>query len=179
MSTSAQQQTDYDGYEAIVESFDGKPCQQTVIELLLDRGFSINDDGRIISDGIEINHSSIAREAGVDRGVVESVVASIDEDEQLSLIFKHMGQMPCMVDLATVFDFTVLTIEVEDPEQAGIIRRVSTEFDRCGVSVRQLVCDDPDFTESPRLDIVTGDRVPGRLFDSLRTLPFVLSIEVS
>jgi hypothetical protein len=60
-----------------MEKFEGSPSQQAVIRLLLERGFSVNDEGRVVSGGIEIPNTGIAREIDVDRRVVDSTTDAI------------------------------------------------------------------------------------------------------
>ena len=54
-------------FDEIMEKFEGSPSQQAVIRLLLERGFSVNEAGRVVSGGIEIPFTEIAREIDVDR----------------------------------------------------------------------------------------------------------------
>lgn len=41
-------------FDEILEKFEGSPSQQAVIRLFLERGFSVNEEGRVVSGGIEI-----------------------------------------------------------------------------------------------------------------------------
>ena len=56
----------------IQEKFKNHPAQEKVIRLLLERGFQINAQGRVVSGGIEIPHTQIANEIEVDRRVVDA-----------------------------------------------------------------------------------------------------------
>jgi len=47
--------------------FKDLPAQQKVAKLLFERGFQVNDGGNIVSGHIEIPHTQIAKEVGVDR----------------------------------------------------------------------------------------------------------------
>jgi hypothetical protein len=166
-------------FQAIMEKFEGSPGQQAVIRLLLERGFSVNEEGRVVSGSIEIPNTQIAQEVGVDRRVVDTTTSAILADEQLEQIFRNISQIPSLMDLAPVLDLTVLTIAVQDAEKAGIVAEITTRLADRGISIRQAVSEDPEFTDEPRLHLITGDPIPGDLITELTNLPFVRSIELS
>jgi predicted regulator of amino acid metabolism with ACT domain len=164
-------------FDEIMGKFEGSPSQQAVIRLLLERGFSVNDEGRVVSGGIEIPNTGIAREIGVDRRVVDSTTNAILEDPELKRIFQNISSIPSLMDLAPVLDLTVLTIEVEDADEPGIVAQVTTMLAEGGISIRQTVSEDPEFTDDPKLYLVTDDPVPGDLLVEIRNLPFVRKVE--
>ncbi|WP_247730795.1 amino acid-binding protein [Halovivax limisalsi] len=165
-------------FDEIMEKFEGSPSQQAVIRLLLERGFSVNDEGRVVSGGIEIPNTGIAREIGVDRRVVDSTTDVILEDDELRRIFQNISQTPSLMDLAPVLDLTVLTVAVDDPDQEGIVATVTGLVADNGVSIRQTISEDPEFTDEPRLYLVTDEDLPGELITQLRNLDFVRKLEL-
>ncbi|MGM0397492.1 MAG: amino acid-binding protein [Halobacteriota archaeon] len=166
-------------FDAIMEKFEGSPGQQAVIRLLLERGFSVNDDGRVVSGSIEIPDTQVAKEAGVDRRVVDSTTSAILEDDELRRIFQNISQIPSLMDLAPVLDLTVLTVAVHDADEPGIVSTVTGLLADNGITIRQTISEDPEFTDEPRLYLVTADPIPGELLTELTDLPFVRSIELS
>jgi len=164
-------------FDEIMEKFEGSPSQQAVIRLLLERGFSVNDDGRVVSGGIEIPNTGIAREIGVDRRVVDSTTGAILDDEELRRIFQNISQVPSLMDLAPVLDLTVLTIAVHDADDVGIVAAVTGLLAEHDVSIRQTISEDPEFTDEPKLHVVTDHDLPGDLINDLRDLPFVRKLE--
>jgi predicted regulator of amino acid metabolism with ACT domain len=165
-------------FDEIMEKFEGSPSQQRVIRLLLERGFSVNDEGRVVSGGIEIPNTGIARETDVDRRVVDSTTDAILEDDQLRRIFQNISQVPSLMDLAPVLDLTVLAIEVTDAEQEGIVADVTGRLAERGISIRQTISEDPEFTDEPRLYVVTDEQLPGDLINELNDLAFVRRLEL-
>ncbi|MFA9416124.1 amino acid-binding protein [Natrinema sp. HArc-T2] len=165
-------------FDEIMEKFEGSPSQQAVIRLLLERGFSVNDDGRVVSGGIEIPNTGIAREIGVDRRVVDSTTDVILEDDELRRIFQNISQVPSLMDLAPVLDLTVLTITPDDAEQEGIVAEVTGTLADNGISIRQTISEDPEFTDEPRLYLITDEELPGEVITELRDLAFVRKIEL-
>lgn len=164
-------------FDEIMGKFEGSPSQQAVIRLLLERGFSVNDEGRVVSGGIEIPNTGIAREISVDRRVVDSTTKAILDDPELKRIFQNISSIPSLMDLAPVLDLTVLTIEVEDADEPGIVAKVTTMLAEGGISIRQTISEDPEFTDDPKLYLVTDDPVPGDLLVEIRNLPFVRKVE--
>ena len=165
-------------FDEIMEKFEGSPSQQAVIRLLLERGFSVNDEGRVVSGGIEIPNTGIAREIGVDRRVVDSTTDVILEDPELRRIFQNISQVPSLMDLAPVLDLTVLSVAVANAEQKGIVAHVTGLLADYDISIRQTISEDPEFTDNPRLYLVTDQQLPGELITAIQNLEFVRKIEL-
>ncbi len=164
-------------FDEIMGKFEGSPSQQAVIRLLLERGFSVNEEGRVVSGGIEIPFTGIAREIGVDRRVVDSTTDAIRADPELQRIFANISAIPSLRDLAPVLDLTVLTVEVAAADESGIIARVTELIAEAEISIRQLLSEDPEFTDEPKLYIITDEPVDGDLLVSIRELSFVRRVE--
>ncbi len=166
-------------FDRIMQKFEGSPSQQQVIRLLLERGFSVSDEGRVVSGGIEIPNTQIAREIGVDRRVVDSTTDAILKDEELRRIFQNISSIPSLMDLAPVLDLSVLTIEPTNADQPGIVSTVTSLLADNDISIRQTISEDPEFTDDPRLYIVTNTDVPGDVLNQLMNLEFVHRIQLS
>ena len=164
-------------FDEILQKFEGSPSQQEVIRFLLERGFSVNDEGRVVSGGIEIPNTGIAREIGVDRRVVDSTTSAILDDEELREIFQNISSIPSLMDLAPVLDLTVLSVEVGDADEPGIVAAVTGLIADEGISIRQTISEDPEFTDEPKLYVVTDEPIPGDLLVAIRDLPFVRRVE--
>ncbi|MEZ5335361.1 MAG: hypothetical protein R2741_09035 [Methanolobus sp.] len=54
-------------WSTLLRKFEKYPAQQKVLKILFERGFQVNDEGKVTSGAIEIAHTQLAREAGVDR----------------------------------------------------------------------------------------------------------------
>jgi predicted regulator of amino acid metabolism with ACT domain len=165
-------------FAEIMEKFSDSPSQQRVIRLLLERGFSVNDEGRVVSGGIEIPNTGIAREVDVDRRVVDATTDAILDDDELRPIFQNISAIPSLMDLAPVLDLTVLTVAVRDAEESGIVAAVTGAIADEGISIRQTISEDPEFTDEPRLYVITDDTLPGDLINDIRAMDFVHRIEL-
>ena len=160
-------------FDEILEKFEGSPSQQAVIRLFLERGFSVNEEGRVVSGGIEIPYTGIARELDVDRRVVDSTTDAILADPELKRIFTNISSVPSLMDLAPVLDLTVLTIEVAAADEAGIVAEVTSILADRGVSIRQVLSEDPEFTDDPKLYVITDADLSGDLLVEIRDLAYV------
>jgi Predicted regulator of amino acid metabolism, contains ACT domain len=166
-------------FDEIMGKFAGSPSQQAVIRLLLERGFSVTEEGRVVSGGIEIPNTGIAREIDVDRRVVDATTSAILADAQLREIFLNISSIPSLMDLAPVLDLQVITIEVAAAGAPGIIAAVTALVAEAELSIRQIVSDDPEFSDDPRLYIITDAPVPGSLLRALVDLEFTRSVSVT
>jgi predicted regulator of amino acid metabolism with ACT domain len=165
------------GFDEIMAEFEGSPSQQAVVRLLLERGFSVNDDGRVVSGGIEIPDTGIARELDVDRRVVDATTDAILDDPALRRVFQNIAAIPSLMDLAPVLDLAVLTVWVEDSAAHGIVAEVTGLIAEREIPIRQIVSEDPEFTDDPKLHLVTDGRLPGELLVAIRDLPYVRRVE--
>lgn len=161
-----------------MQKFEDSPSQQAVIRLLLERGFSVNDEGRVVSGGIEIPNTGIAREIDVDRRVVDSTTSAILDDQELRRIFQNISAIPSLMDLAPVLDLTVLTVRVTQADRPGIVATVTGILAENDISIRQTLTEDPEFTDEPKLYIITDEPLPGSVLNEIRDLDFVRKIEL-
>ena len=159
-----------------MEKFEGSPSQQAVVRLLLERGFSINDEGRVVSGGIEIPNTGIAREIGVDRRVVDSTTQALLEDDELRDIFQNISAVPSLMDLAPVLDLSVITVEVGNPDASGLVADVTGLIAEEGLTIRQVLSDDPEFADEPKLYVILDGEPSGDLLKEIRGLPFVRKV---
>ncbi|EMA41485.1 hypothetical protein [Halococcus hamelinensis] len=165
-------------FDEIMAKFAGSPGQQAVVRLLLERGFSVNESGRVVSGGIEIPNTQVAAEVGVDRRVVDSTTDALLADDELRPIFHNISAVPSLRDLAPVLDLSVLTVEVADAEASGIVAAITGAIADHGVSIRQTISEDPEFTDVPTLSVITDDPLPGEALTEIREMAFVRRLEL-
>ena len=162
----------------IQEIFKNHPAQEKVIRLLLERGFQINDKARVVLGTIEIPHSQIASEIGVDRRVVDATCETISKDEKLMQIFRNIRTIPFLKDVAPYLGLGVIIITPDNAARKGLLGSVATTVAEHGISIRQAVSDDPYLTEAPKLTIITEGRVSGELVNTLTGIKGVKSVTV-
>ncbi|MDK2833010.1 MAG: uncharacterized protein PWP63_97 [Methanolobus sp.] len=166
-------------WSLLLKKFEKHPAQQKVLRLMFERGFQVNDEGKVTSGNIEIAHTQLAKEAGVDRRVVDSTTEVILADDLLRNIFQNVKSIPLLREVAPFLGLGVIIIIPDDAANAGIISDVSTVIARHNISIRQAVSDDPFFTTEPRLTIITDSKVPGSIVEELLSLSSVKGVSIS
>jgi len=165
-------------WSVIQEKFRNHPAQEKVIRLLLERGFQVNETGRVVSGNIEIAHTQIANEIGVDRRVVDAACETILKDAQLKQIFGNVHTIPFLRDVAVYLGLGVIIIIPDNAARKGLLGAVATAVAEHGIIIRQAVSDDPYLTENPKLTIITEGEVSGELVNTLTGIDGVKSVTV-
>ncbi len=165
-------------WAVIEEKFKNHPAQEKVIRLLLERGFQVNDEGRVVSGNIEVAHTQIANEIGVDRRVVDSTCETILNDSTLKKIFRNVSTLPFLKEVAPYLGLGVIIITPDDAARKGLLGSVATAVSEHGVVIRQAVSDDPYLVEKPMLTIITEGKVGGELVNTLTRIKGVKSVTV-
>ncbi|MCK4475515.1 MAG: hypothetical protein KAU16_02205 [Methanophagales archaeon] len=165
-------------WKEVVEKFEGLPSQKRVIELLLERGFQVGPEGRVVSGGIEIPHTQIANEVGVDRRVVDMTVRRILKKPELRKIFENIRSIAFLADVAPLLGLSVIIIHPTDAKEKGILGEVATVIAKRGFSIRQAVSDDPYLVDDPKLTIITDKNIPGELIEEIGRIKSVKGVQI-
>ena len=165
-------------WKEVMEKFEGSPSQKKVIELLLERGFQVSSEGKVASGRIEIPHTHIANEVGVDRRVVDMTVKRILTDPELKQIFENIRSIAFLADVAPLLGLSVIIIHPKDAKERGILGDVSTVMAKRGLSIRQAVSDDPYLVDDPKLTIITDKNIPGTLIEEIGKLKSVKGVQI-
>ncbi len=165
-------------WSEIIGKFRGMPSQEKVVRLLLERGFQVDEYGHVVSGGIEIPHTQIAREVGVDRRVVDATTDMILKDEVLKRVFMNIHSIASFKDVAPLLGLGVIIITPDNAQNIGILSDVTSVVAHFNLSIRQAVTDDPFFTDEPKMTIITNDVIPGELVSELRKLKSVKSVTI-
>jgi hypothetical protein len=72
----------------------------------------------------------------------------------------------------------VIEIIPKDPSMPGILADVAKEVADATISIRQAIVDDFEFSEEPRLFIVTEKQVPGLLIPKIRKIKGVKAVVI-
>ena len=165
-------------WSKIQKAFEDYPAQLRVVRILFKYGLRVREDGEIACGDIRIPAVQIAKEAEVDRRVVDSTAKKIIKDEKLSGIFRNLEPLAYLKGVAHELGLGVIEILPEDAAKPGIIKEVTGIISKFGISIRQAVADDPNFVPQPKLTLITEEPVKGAVIEELRKLPSVRSIIV-
>ena len=165
-------------WREVVEKFEKYPSQKRVVELLLERGFQVSSEGKVASGGIEIPHTQIANEIGVDRRVVDMTVRRILKEPELKKIFENIRSIAFLSDAAPLLGLTVIIIHPTDAKKRGILGEVATVIAKRGFGIRQAVSDDPYLVDNPKLTIITDKNIPGELIEEIGRIKNVKGVQI-
>lgn len=165
-------------WKPIIEKFKNHPAQEKVLRILFERGFKVDNNKKVKSGIIEIPHTQLAREANVDRRVIDATIETILKDEMLTEIFQNITSIPFLRDVAPSLGLGVIIITPEDAASTGILAEVANVIANHNISIRQAVSDDPFFKDEPKLTIITDSKVPGYLVDEMLKLKTVKGVSI-
>jgi predicted regulator of amino acid metabolism with ACT domain/chorismate mutase len=165
-------------WNVVHKAFEEQPAQMSVARLMFKYGLRVREDGEIACGDIRIPAVQIAKEAGVDRRVVDFTAQRILKDKRLREIFENLEPIAYLKGVAQQLGMGLIEIIPEDAAKPGILKEVSGVISRFGVSIRQSVADDPHFVPQPKLTLITDEPVSGAVIEALRKLPSVRSVIV-
>ena len=142
---------------------------------LLRLGLKVDARGKIYAGNIELAPAKIARAIGVDRRVVIETAKEIGKDEKLLHIFFRLEPRAFMGNAARELGFD--TIEMRsNPHKKGVVAAVSSILAADGVSIRQVISDDPEIYPDPVLTIIADGKLKPKTIDKIKKLEFADSI---
>jgi len=165
-------------WPTIEREFARKGSRVKVVRKMLEYGIRVSEDGRLFVGGLEVDYSSLARDAGTDRRVVKQTAAQIRADRYLYSIFSGLTPVGAsLLRVASSIGCSAIVIEA-DPRAAGVISRVTGVLARHGIVVRQALADDPDMVEDANLTLIVEGTVAGEVIAELEALELVRGITV-
>lgn len=164
-------------WQVLIDHFRRYPAQERVVRLMIEHGLHIREN-KIHAGSVEVADTAVARAANVDRRIVRSTVETILQDTSLERVFTRFLPTLDLKDVAPEIGCGVIEIIPTNAGQPGILSGVSQVIAEAGLSIRQAIVEDPDFTDQPRLFVVTENRVPGELIPVLQDVPGVRGVTV-
>ena len=165
-------------WSQIKRFFNDYPAQQRVAQLMFERGFQVRDDGKVVSGGIEIPHTQLGKEVGVERRAVDSTVKTILSKDELKRIYTNLRQVCSLQEVAREFNLSVIVFVPQNAAQTGIIADVTRIVSENGLSIRQALAEDPSISQHPKLTLILEGDIPSELIGEIRRLPGTRSITV-
>jgi hypothetical protein len=162
----------------IQKVFEDYPAQLDVARVLFKYGLRVREDGKISCGDMKIPSVQIAREARVDRRVVDATVKTILKHRGLRSIFENIEPIAYLKDVAQQLSMGVIEILPKNATRPGIISEVTKVLSEAGISIRQAIADDPYFIAQPKLTIITDEPIKGDVIESIRKIRSVESVIV-
>jgi hypothetical protein len=157
--------------------FKGFPAQEKVAQLMVRNGLRVGSEA-IYSGDIALSDSAIARAAGVDRRVVTATVQTILRTPALFDFFQRLTPTCHLKDIATLMHWGAIEILPDNAARPGILAGVASVIAEAGVSIRQVVVDDPEIIDDPRGFIITEAPVPERLLPRIKAVSGVRGVVI-
>jgi len=164
-------------WRQIAKYFNRYPKQRKLAQKFLEYGLKIKEN-KIYCGDIELSDSKIARAFDLDRRVITSTIQTINEKQELKKVFTKLTPTCHLKDVAPNMNWGVIEIIPEDPSIPGIVASVATIVANAKLSIRQSIVDDFEFSEEPRLFIVTEKQVPGILVPKIRDVKGVKAVVI-
>ncbi|MEF8873855.1 MAG: amino acid-binding ACT domain protein [Candidatus Thermoplasmatota archaeon] len=161
----------------IRKHFEDYSAQQRIAKFFLETGLSVKD-GEIYCNGVKMSPSQIGRVLDVDRRTVGATVETIEDSEELSKIFSELKATAFFKEVARDIDAGLIEIIPEDPHGVGILAQVATKIADIGISIRQCITEDPEFTEEAKLYVITESSVPAEVVEDIKKVEGVESVVV-
>jgi len=155
--------------------FERFPAQEKVAQLMVVHGLRIHD-GRVYAGPIELSDTAMARAAGVDRRVVTATTRTIAKHPELLRFFERLTPVSHLREVAPLMGWGAIDIIPSSAGRAGILASVASVISEAGISIRQVIVDDPEISDDPRAFIVTEQPVPERLLPRIKAVEGVKSV---
>ena len=157
--------------------FNKYPKRKKLAQKMLEYGLKVKDE-KIYCGEIELSDSKLSRAFDIDRRIIMSTIATINENEDLKKVFSNLNPTCLLRDVAPKMKWGVIEIIPTDASMPGIIADVATIIADNKISIRQTVVDDFELSEEPRLFIVTEKQIPGSLLSKIRKAKGVKAVVV-
>jgi len=162
-------------WNQIAQYFDNYPKQKIIAQKMLEYGLKIQNQ-KIYCGPIELSDSKIARALDTDRRAITATIQTIEQHPELKKIFSQLLPTCHLKNVAPAMNWGVIEIIPIDPSIPGILAEVATIIAQHNISIRQAISDDFEFSEEPRLFIVTETQVPGILIPVIRNAKGVKAV---
>ena len=166
-------------WDYINQIFEGYPAEMKVIQKMTKIGISVKilyDEPKLFCDEIEIKPNSMARAYHVDRRVIVNLIQKIISDKKLYEFFSNISAVSNFENAGSKIGFGVIEIIPVDAAKPGIIAGVMKLLADNGISVRQLITDDPDLIDNPRAIIVTTESITGDILNNIKKVSGVKAV---
>lgn len=155
-----------DMWERVKKYFKEFPAQERVAMLMLKDGFSVQEGGKIFCGPIEISAAKLARAIGVDRRAINSTAQTILNVPELKEVFTKLKPAADVSDVAKVLGYGVIEFRA-DARAVGIIAKATSMIAAKGLSINQIISEDPNMVPDAKVTIVTNSKIPGDLINEL------------
>src|SRR3989442_15941862 len=156
-------------WEKVRPYFKGYPAKEKVAQLMVAHGLRVRDGG-VFAGPIEVSDTAMARAASVDRRVVTATVKTIRNNGEALKFFERLHPVCHLGEVAPLMGWGAIEIIPTSASKPGILAGAATAIAGAGISVPQVIVDDPEGSADLHAFIVTEQPVPGRLLPRIRAV---------
>jgi uncharacterized protein len=171
-------------WEEIRLEFENTPSRLKLIEMFLEFGFAIKQDG-IYAGPVQLSYSKIAKASGVDRKVIDVTVAAVRKNKALLTVFENLTPAADISGVAKYNRFAknkgfggVLEIEAFS-SSIGIAAKATELIKNEGLVVRYLLAKDPELSVQSTMTIVTDKPIHARVVQALLEDKDIIRVSLS
>jgi predicted regulator of amino acid metabolism with ACT domain len=165
-------------WDKVAKCLEGYPERLAVAKILIKNGLCIRN-GNVYCDEIMIPTLRISRAANVDRRTVTQTIKMIQDDSELSVIFKNIRPAGTSLrEIARNLDLGVVEITPVDAKTPGILAQSASLLAEEKISIRQAIVDDPELTPEPKLTLIAEKKIPGELIPRLLNVKGVSKVSI-
>ena len=115
----------------------------------------------------------------VDRRTVKETIRAMSIDREIKVIFSKIESAgPSLRAVAKEMGLGVVEIIADDPNEVGILAKASGILADHGISIKQVLVDDPDLNPEPKLTLIGSRVVPGKAIPLILKIPGVAKVSV-
>ncbi len=162
-------------WKQIEHYFNTYPQRKKIAQKMMEYGIQIHNN-TFRCGQIELSDSKIARAFQVDRRAVTATRDVIKKEPELLKIFSNLTPTCHLKDVAPHMKWGIIEIIPVDPSMPGILAEVATIIATNNISIRQAIVDDFEFTEEPKVFIITEKQIPGNLLTTIRNAKGVKAV---
>ncbi|RLE66766.1 MAG: hypothetical protein DRJ38_00855 [Thermoprotei archaeon] len=153
-----------------------------VIKAFLKYGFKLKrEKGKVFIylDKVKISYSALANALGVDRRVVVETVKNLIEDEFLRNFFENLEPAGASLrGVSRLLGYRCLIVETYE-DKPGILASVAAALAKRNINILQVIADDPNIIENPKLYVIVSGDVPGDVVNEILENKIIKNITIS
>lgn len=149
--------------------FDKYPAQKRVAQKIIEHGLRVFE-GSVYCGDIELSDSALASATKTNRRTILATISTIEGTRELKKVFLNLVPTCSFKNVAPLMKWGVIEIVPDDVSRPGIIAEVTGIIAKEGISLRQVIADDPDIMGNPRAFIVTERPIPSRLLPNIKAV---------
>jgi len=133
-------------------------------------------EGSVYAGAVKVSDTSLARATGVDRRVVTATVQTIGKNPELGNFFDRLWPVCHLREVASLMNWGAIEIVPTNASKPGILAGVAAIIAQAGISIRQVIMDDPEILDDPHGFIITEAPIPERLLPLIKQVDGVKSV---